>query len=69
MCKWTEAPTIPAQKRAAHSDVFVSPDDGDSWQLASDGLPKVPHGADIRFGSWGGQDVALARNRFRLSAP
>jgi hypothetical protein len=44
---------------AADSDVFVSPDDGDTWQLASDGLPKVPHGADIRFGSWGGQDVAF----------
>jgi hypothetical protein len=27
----------------------------DNWQLASGGLPRMPHGADIRFGSWRGR--------------
>jgi len=44
---------------AAESDVFVSPDDGDNWQLASGGLPRMPHGSDVRFGTWGGEDAAF----------
>lgn len=41
---------------SADSDVFVSPDDGDTWNLASGGLPRMPHGADIRFGTWDGRE-------------
>jgi putative pyrroloquinoline-quinone-binding quinoprotein len=44
---WTANPkTIFA---ATDSGVYVSPDNGDTWQSASQGLPKRPHCADLRF--------------------
>lgn len=41
------------------TDVWVSPDDGDTWELASGGLPLVPHCADVRFGHFDGRDVLV----------
>ncbi|MFL5827274.1 MAG: hypothetical protein ACJ76V_12185 [Thermoleophilaceae bacterium] len=39
------------------TDVFVSPDDGDTWKRASGGLPRVPHCCDLRFGTWQERDA------------
>jgi hypothetical protein len=36
---------------ATDSAVWVSPDDGITWFRSTTGLPRVPHGADLRFGT------------------
>jgi len=42
---------------ATATDVWISPDDGETWFRSVLGLPAVPHCTDLRFGRLDGADV------------
>jgi hypothetical protein len=42
---------------ATDTEVWVSPDDGDTWFRSVADLPRVPHCADLRFGKLEGSDM------------